>query len=62
MTPLIRKPQIARPKKRINMKVDNDRLVVKLPRPLTNLDIDRLGVKRRLGVESEEKSETDDES
>ena len=43
------------------MKVDNDRFVVKLPRPLTNLDIDRLGVKRRLGIESEEESESGDE-
>ncbi len=61
MTPLIRKPQIARPKKRIDMKVDNDRLVMQPPRPLTNFDVDRRGPKRRLRVENEEESATDNE-
>ena len=62
MTPLIRKPQIARPKKRINVQVDDNGLIVQLTRPLTNFDIDLRGLKRRLRVKGEEKSESDDES
>jgi len=54
LPPPIAKPQIPRPKKRINVQVNDNRLMVQPPRPIADFDIQRLRPKRRFGIVGEE--------